>query len=205
MEASAALPLRVARGEIPGYKVNYGAPLGRPSERTIYRKRKLEMQASEIREKRDAAFRHVTALESEGRQDENKDQLIQKPDRSCLMASSEPGVYALNMYPLEACLRWFSASPWALRVHPSRLPALPLQRPAQSHRLHGGRSHAPPPPRAQRDVWRLLRHNPPGCLTPRWQALPVGSTAARAAISRRVAVTSLPAAAVADQAHLGDA
>jgi hypothetical protein len=58
MGASAALPLRVARGEIPGYKVNYGAPLGRPSERTIYRKRKLEMQASEIREKRDAAFRH---------------------------------------------------------------------------------------------------------------------------------------------------
>lgn len=58
MEASAALPLHVARGEIPGYKVNYGAPLGRPSERTIYRKRKLEMQASEIREKRDAAFRH---------------------------------------------------------------------------------------------------------------------------------------------------
>jgi hypothetical protein len=58
MEASAALPLRVARDEIPGYKVNYGAPLGRPSERTIYRKRKLEMQASEIREKRDAAFRH---------------------------------------------------------------------------------------------------------------------------------------------------
>ena len=75
-------------------------------------------------------------MEGHERQDEDKDQLIQKPDRSCLMESSESGVYALNIYPPEACLRWFSASPCALRVHPSRLPALPLQAP----------STKPPPP-----------------------------------------------------------